>query len=335
MASKRRRTLPAHLVRRIGSGVAVAMLASLMVAAAPGPASATPSRDPVQSQISQDDDKLESVIEEYDRVAGLLVADRAKAAALDTKVERLNQKVSHAQAQLQPVIRRVYEIGSVSTIGLLLDSTSMTSLVNELALSEAFAHRQRKLIASLTSDRDKSRAAKKVLDAAVAKLAAHKADLAAKKRTILAQIAALQKLRQHVPPGDLGGSGPLQPVACPFTPIGGAAGIAVRVACAQIGKPYVWAAAGPTSFDCSGLVVYAWAKAGKRLRHYTGWQWADGTRIKASQLRPGDLVFFYPPTMHHVGIYVGGGWMVNAPHTGDVVRMARISLLPIGGYRRP
>ena len=127
----------------------------------------------------------------------------------------------------------------------------------------------------------------------------------------------------------------MRPVPCPYTPIGGAAGIAVSVACGEIGKPYVWAAAGPNTFDCSGLMVYAWGKAGKKLRHYTVWQWEDGTRITRAQLRPGDLVFFFPPTLHHVGMYVGGGWMVNAPHTGDVVRMRRIDALPIAGYRRP
>lgn len=334
MAGKRR-ALPAHLVRRIGGGVAVAMLASLLVTATPGPASAMPSDDPVQTQISRDDDKLESIIEEYDRVASLLVIDRAKAASLGTKVRRLNQRVSLAQAQLQPVIQRAYETGSVSTLRLLLDSVSTASLVNLLSMSEAFADRQREQIASLTSARDGYRAAKKVLDATVAKLATRKADLAARKRNILAQIAALEKLRGNLPAGELDAPGPLRPVACPFTPIGGAAGIAVRVACDQIGKPYVWAATGPASFDCSGLMVFAWGEAGKKLRHYTKWQWADGTPISASQLRPGDLVFFYPPTMHHVGMYVGGGWMVNAPHTGDFVRMARISQYPIAGYRRP
>ncbi len=106
------------------------------------------------------------------------------------------------------------------------------------------------------------------------------------------------------------------------------------MACGEIGKQYVWAAAGPNTFDCSGLMVYAWGKAGKKLRHYTVWQWHDTTPIKRAQLRPGDLVFFFPPTLHHVGMYVGGGWMVNAPHTGDVVRMRRIDALPIAGYRR-
>ena len=71
------------------------------------------------------------------------------------------------------------------------------------------------------------------------------------------------------------------------------------------------------------------------LRHYTKWQWEDTKSVSRAQLRPGDLVFFYPPSLHHVGKYVGGGWMVHAPHTGDVVGMAKIDTMPIAGYGAP
>jgi cell wall-associated NlpC family hydrolase len=115
----------------------------------------------------------------------------------------------------------------------------------------------------------------------------------------------------------------------------GPGGIAARKACTAIGRPYVWAADGPNSFDCSGLTLWAWAAAGVQLRHYTKWQWSDTTAVSRANLRPGDLVFYYPPTLHHVGIYVGGGWIVHAPHTGDYVRMAKLDSAPIAGYRRP
>ena len=121
---------------------------------------------------------------------------------------------------------------------------------------------------------------------------------------------------------------------CPAIFIGGAAGTAVRTACAQIGKPYVWGADGPGSFDCSGLTQYAWAAAGVSLTHHTGDQWHEGTPISRANARPGDLVFFYGD-LHHVGIYVGNGLMVHAPSSGDRVRMAKISNMPLQGFRRP
>ena len=97
----------------------------------------------------------------------------------------------------------------------------------------------------------------------------------------------------------------------------------------QIGKPYQWGAAGPGTYDCSGLAMDAWARAGIQLRHYTGWQWPSGPHVPVSQLRRGDLVFYAtntadPSTIHHVGIFIGGGMMVDAPFTGAFVRIDSI-----------
>jgi cell wall-associated NlpC family hydrolase len=91
----------------------------------------------------------------------------------------------------------------------------------------------------------------------------------------------------------------------------------------QLGKPYHWGAAGPDSFDCSGLTMWAWRAAGVALAHYSGAQYSATTHIPLSELQPGDLVFFYSD-LSHVGIYVGGGQMIHAPQTGDVVRYASI-----------
>ena len=122
-----------------------------------------------------------------------------------------------------------------------------------------------------------------------------------------------------------------------------AATVAVAWAYREIGVPYSWGGGdvnGPTlgfaqgaftvGFDCSGLTAFAWAHADVQLGHYTGSQWDAGRHVARADLQPGDLVFFAtdtadPATIHHVGLYVGGGNMVNAPHTGDVVRVAAIS----------
>lgn len=114
-------------------------------------------------------------------------------------------------------------------------------------------------------------------------------------------------------------------------------GIGVRAARAALreqGRPYVWGAAGPRAFDCSGLVQWAYRAAGVRLPKYTLDQFHAGVRVPRDRLRPGDLVFFYPPTMHHVGIYIGDGMMVHAPHTGDVVRVSPIAGRAYGGAIR-
>ncbi len=98
---------------------------------------------------------------------------------------------------------------------------------------------------------------------------------------------------------------------------------AVAAAMSKLGRPYVWAASGPSAFDCSGLVQWAYRQAGVATAHYTGTFWNAYRHVNYNQLRPGDLVFFYGDH-HHVGIYIGGGMMVDAPQTGDVVKVQSV-----------
>ena len=97
----------------------------------------------------------------------------------------------------------------------------------------------------------------------------------------------------------------------------------VGVAMAQLGKPYVWGAAGPDVFDCSGLVVYSYGAMGVSLPHSSYALWNAGVYVSRDQLQPGDLVFF--DGLGHVGIYIGGGQFIHAPHTGDVVKISNLS----------
>lgn len=115
-----------------------------------------------------------------------------------------------------------------------------------------------------------------------------------------------------------------------------AAGTAISFAKAQLGKPYLWGGTGPGAFDCSGLTLGAWTSAGGRLPRTAQWQYTATARVAIADLQPGDLVFFGPNdrAIHHVGLYVGNGTMIEAPHTGAVIRYSSIyrrSLLPTGG----
>ena len=102
--------------------------------------------------------------------------------------------------------------------------------------------------------------------------------------------------------------------------------IAANWALTQLGKPYQWGGAGPDTYDCSGLTMDAWARAGVQIAHWTGYQWESGPHVPLNQLQRGDLLFFAtntadPNTIHHVGIYIGNGMMVDAPYTGAFVRI--------------
>ncbi|MGW2325385.1 NlpC/P60 family protein [Streptomyces sp. NPDC001700] len=118
------------------------------------------------------------------------------------------------------------------------------------------------------------------------------------------------------------------------TTTGTKAAKAIDFAESQLGKPYVWGATGPNSYDCSGLTQAAWKAAGVSLPRTTWDQVKAGTRVSTSELKPGDLVFFYDD-ISHVGLYIGDGMMIHAPKPGDVVKKAPITEMPIYGSVRP
>jgi peptidoglycan DL-endopeptidase CwlO len=121
-------------------------------------------------------------------------------------------------------------------------------------------------------------------------------------------------------------SAPPAPVSPP--PASGRAQAAVSYALAQLGDPYVYGAAGPDAFDCSGLTMAAWAAAGVSIPHSASMQVGAGTPVSISELMPGDLVFYYSP-ISHVGMYIGNGQVVHAPHTGSVVQIVPLNSMPI------
>ncbi len=125
--------------------------------------------------------------------------------------------------------------------------------------------------------------------------------------------------------------------SAPTTPVpsaGGAARIALEAAYSQMGKPYAYGAAGPNAYDCSGLVMWAYAHAGISLPHSAAGQYGYGTHVSESQFEPGDLVFYDEGGgIGHVGIYVGGGEMIDANHTGGWVGVRPLYSGLVGGTR--
>ena len=128
--------------------------------------------------------------------------------------------------------------------------------------------------------------------------------------------------------GDTGGGSPAPPVSS-------MAGIAVNAASGQLGVAYRFAAESPgVAFDCSGLTKYAWGQAGVYLPHQSGAQYGSIPHVSQSEVQPGDLVFYKSP-IGHVGIYIGGGSMIHAPRSGDVVSVAAVNWAKVVGIGRP
>lgn len=128
--------------------------------------------------------------------------------------------------------------------------------------------------------------------------------------------------------GDPGGGSPAPPVSS-------RAGIAVNAAMGQLGVPYRFAAESPgVAFDCSGLTKYAWGQAGVYLPHQSGAQYGSVPHVSQSEIQPGDLIFYKSP-IGHVAIYIGGGSMIHAPRSGDVVSVAVVNWAKVVGIGRP
>jgi cell wall-associated NlpC family hydrolase len=316
--------------------VLLASLAAVVVGLAPaGHAYAQPSVQQIEAQIDDLWNKLEPLIEQYNGVHYQLQQNLQKQDQLNKTLAPLQMTVDLAQSRVGAMSAQLYEGGPGSNVAALLSAGSPSAFLDQLTTLDQLARHQHNEISVTQSQLDEYNKQKAPLDALVAQQQQQDADLAAKKKDIQGQLDQLQQLRQQAY-GSSGSApgGNLKPVACPFTFIGGAAGKAIAYACSKIGSQYVWATAGPNTFDCSGLTEAAWASAGYSLAHYTVTQKQQTKRISAADLRPGDLVF-YGSDVHHVAIYAGGGWVVHAPNPAKKVQMAKMAAIgSINSYGR-
>jgi cell wall-associated NlpC family hydrolase len=297
---------------------------------------AQPSVQDIENQINTAWNTLEPLVEQYNLVHSQLQQNQAKSAQLAKQMRPLQLQVDLTLTRVGAISSSLYMRGPTSTATAILQAGSPTELADQLSTLDQLAHQQAETVQGAANLVAKYDAQKQPLDVLIATEAQQDADLAAKKSTIEAKMTSLQQLRQQVYGSSGMAGGSYKPVACPYVLTTGKGAIAAETACKQIGKPYVWATAGPKYFDCSGLTLYAWAAAGVTLGHYTGWQYNEGKPVSRANLQPGDLVFYFSD-QHHMSIYVGGNWVVHAPTSGDVVRMTQLDnpYLPISGFRRP
>lgn len=313
-----------RILHRLLVLVAAAVVGAGTLAA---PVHAAPSVDEIEAQIDKKWEQLEPTIEKYNGVRSQLKANRKKSASLEKKIQPLALQSELALNRIGDLASRYYMNGPNSGLGALLLNAKPATLAEQLSILDRLAAEERKRVESVLAVRAKYDAEKQKLDALIATQVKQKSELAAKKTQIDAEIKQLQaSLPKTV----------VKVEGCPTVTgvVSSAASIAIKVACDQIGDPYVWGATGPNAFDCSGLTQYAYAAAGIRLTHFTGAQWREGRAISRSEARPGDLVFFFSD-LHHVGLYLGNDKMVHAARAGKPVNVSSINYMPLAGFRRP
>jgi cell wall-associated NlpC family hydrolase len=298
-----------------------------------GYADPSPAPGDIEAQINATWAQLEPSIEQYNGVHEQFLAMQKKVDTLQNQIRPLQMQVDLAMARVGAISAEAYMHGPGSRVNALLAGDSPENFLDQLTTLDQLARQEAAMVSDVTKLRDDYEKQKKPLDDALATLSQQDATLKGQKAAIEAKIKQLDTLRLAAYGGGAG-TGNLRPVACPQVYTGDAGSRAAKFACQQIGKPYVWAAAGPGAYDCSGLTMAAWHTVGVDLPHYAPSQKALTARVAPGDLRVGDLVFYYGD-VHHVVIYVGNGWTVAASTYGKPIQMQRLDMSRWNSGGRP
>ena len=303
-------------------------------------AQATPASSArLEDQLDQLNREADQLVEQYNQSNEALQRIRRSLKDLRAQASGAQADVRKLQAVLGARASAAYVQGAGSAVAAVLGSDDPDAALDRVQVLEMLAANDGDLMEQLgvagkaLGERQRDLvAAEKAQAAEVDRLAAKKAEVeraADKTRTLLSRMRAAN--RASVP------SRPSAPVAPPPSGGGGGGGggaaAVVAYARAQVGKPYCYGGSGPGCFDCSGLTMRAWQQAGVSLPHSSSAQYNVGRRISASELQPGDLIFYYSP-ISHVSVYIGNGQRISATHTGDYVRVQSLGS-SIVGYARP
>jgi cell wall-associated NlpC family hydrolase len=319
----------------VGALGSVALLApTLASAAAPDHHKPKPTISSVQQQLGHLALKNSQLVEKFDQARVVLHRRDQAAGAAERAAARARAAYRTAHDDFARVIQAQYESGTMGAAGALLDSNSGTNYLDRLDTIDLVSAHNADIVDAVTAKRATAESKSNQAARMLADAKARRDALAKDKRNVAARIEQYQQLLARLNSAQQAAyEAQLNPqvtskVNTDNLPRASSkqAQLAVKYALAQVGKPYVWGAAGPGSYDCSGLTMAAWASAGVHLPHSAAEQYGYGTHVSRDQLEPGDLIFFYNP-IGHVTIYIGNGLMVSAPTEGEPV-----SVVPLGYY---
>jgi peptidoglycan DL-endopeptidase CwlO len=306
-----------------------------------GSAQAKPTIADVQHRVDRLYHAAEQASEHFNQVHVQLQQMRGAVHALRQDQARQQQRTEQARRLVADSIVRQYEGDSLSDVGQAVVSSDPSAFVSKLTSMSAFNSMQASQYSSYLTEAKALSIRRDATAAQLAKVASLERQAAQDKATISRELSAAKGLldkmktaeRNRLLEASRSSSGRVD-VSISAVPASGRAAAAVHFAMAQIGKPYVYGAAGPSAYDCSGLTMAAWGSAGVGLPHSSSAQYGSGTHISPSQLQPGDLVFYYSP-ISHVGMYIGNGMIVNAENPSAGIRVTGLYSMPFVGAVRP
>jgi cell wall-associated NlpC family hydrolase len=319
------------------------------IALVPGLAHADPTANlnDVQNKVKDLHEQAEQASEAYDKAAGDLATLQHKVDQIQARITAEQTQLGNAQSALGSLAAAQYRSGGVdNSLQLMLAASpdsylQQATAMNEVADKSAGSMKSAQEI-KRQLDQDKSEASTDLAQLQKTRdLMAHNmADVNAREKQAQDLLNTLSKAQrtqydtqQKQQTQQNTSTKQVAPTGLPPAP-NARAQIAVNFAKAQIGKPYVYGAAGPRSFDCSGLTMAAWAAAGVSMSHGSSDQAYEFPAVSEKDIQPGDLIIYYG-SMHHVGIYVGAGQVIHAPYSGTVVQYAPLHSMPVVRIVRP
>ncbi|WP_242665424.1 MULTISPECIES: C40 family peptidase [unclassified Nocardioides] len=299
------------------------------------PAQAQPDIDDVQARVDRLYHEAEQASERYNDAKLELQELTSDLGSLRADQGRQDQELEAVQNQVQDSVVRQYEGQNLSAVGQVVVSDDPEAFLSQLSTMSAFNDMQSQLFDDYATELKALDIRRAATEKRAAQVAETQKRLAEEKATIDDKLAEAQDLLGDLKAEEREAILSRGEVRVPSdVPASGRAAAAVSYAMAQVGKAYVYGAAGPSAFDCSGLTMMAWAQAGVALPHSSSAQYSSGPHVAESDLQPGDLVFYYSP-ISHVGMYIGNGMIVNAENPGSGVRVTSLHAMPYVGAVRP
>lgn len=324
--------------RTTASLAALALTGSiaLSVSSPTGPAQAEPDIDTVRDRVERLLHQAEQSSERFNDARLELAELNSDLDSLEADQSRQSDVLDGVRSDVRDAVIQRYQHGGLGPAGELLASDS-DAFLDEISTLSTVDGIQDSLLSDYGTELEAYSIRKDQTEDRRDDVRELKATLKSEKKSADDKLAEAQSLLSKLEAEERdeilsrGGYRAPDPSSIPAS---GRAAIAIRYALAQVGDSYVFGAAGPNAFDCSGLTMMAWGQAGVGLPHSSRAQMGSGTPVSRNQLQPGDLVFYYSP-VSHVAIYLGNGMIVHAANPGAGVKVSSVDEMPYAGAVRP